>query len=236
MRLRGVLLLLVLGIVTKGCDNVGERGKILPTSFHRSAGIPLVLRNHTRLVTLTPTSIPVSTYTPIPTFTSTSTPATVPSATLMPTPTLTLTLTPTPRPTSTAIPSPIPTYTKVAATPATMHWLFLRGNRRITYYAPSFHNGDITASGEPYDCCAMRVALGPELLAQAQAAVGYQWPWVRITDRQTGIRYEFKVNDTGSTLLQVDLPYCTWLFLYGYPREQGVFYGMVEVGKDCLLD
>lgn len=122
-------------------------------------------------------------------------------------------------------PTRTPTRTKTP-TPTRGPWQTL-GTFRITFYAEKYKAGDVTLSGRPYYPDALTAALGPELLSNARKITGQRWPVIRIT-APNGARCTFQVNDSGSEALEVDLPTETWR-IFGYPPEQGVFMGTVEV-------
>jgi len=113
-----------------------------------------------------------------------------------------------------------------------MFWYPLARDVRVTFYHPSYTTADTTAKGEAYSPCAAKAALGPSLLAEARAITGQDWPIIRLTDQTTGRVQIFQVNDTGSPALEIDLPYCTWAYCFGYPHTMGVFFAIVEVAQD----
>lgn len=108
-------------------------------------------------------------------------------------------------------------------------WQVVARGQRVSFYGSYFTDGMTTASGEPYSPSAQAVALGPALLRRARAVAGQDWLFqVRITDEKTGRAGRFKLTDTGSARLEIDLPDETWL-QFGHDPSIGVFLATLEV-------
>ena len=124
-------------------------------------------------------------------------------------------------------------------------------NVRVTYYAPSYDEAcrlGHTASGMRCVYDADVVALGPELLRLVRsyytnpAKYGAyplkacwdcepQWWAMPVRLCANGVCKIFRVADTGSDKLEVDLPRGTWQE-FGYPLSQGVFYAELQIPEE----
>ncbi len=111
-------------------------------------------------------------------------------------------------------------------------WVTIKAAARVTYYGPGYA-GRATASGVIHTDDGWYCALGPRLLTRARALTGETWPSVRLAIPGERCRPTLPVRDTGSDLLEVDLPDQTWLALSpGVDPSWCIFYADLEVWAD----